>query len=48
MTSDLRMAAAIVGAAETEELGIIPDQSALQLHADAAIRALADAGIDKV
>ena len=41
------MAAAIVGAAETEELGVIPDTSALQLHADAAIRALADAGIDK-
>jgi acetyl-CoA acetyltransferase len=41
------MAAAIVGAAETEELGVIPDKSALQLHADAAIRALADAGIDK-
>ena len=47
MSHPLRMAAAIVGAAETEELGIIPDQSALQLHADAAIRALADAGIDK-
>ncbi|MEX1254152.1 MAG: thiolase [Dehalococcoidia bacterium] len=41
------MAAAIVGAAETEELGVIPDKSALQLHADGAIRALADAGIDK-
>ena len=47
MSSPLRMAAAIVGAAETEELGVIPDQSALQLHADGAIRALADAGIDK-
>ncbi|MGB2695023.1 MAG: acetyl-CoA acetyltransferase [Dehalococcoidia bacterium] len=41
------MAAAIVGAAETEELGVIPHMSALQLHADAAIRALADAGMDK-
>ena len=47
MTSDLRMAAAIIGAAETEELGVIPDKSALQLHADAAIRAIADAGIAK-
>ena len=45
MSHPLRMAAAIVGAAETEELGIIPDRSALQLHADAAIRALADAVI---
>ena len=41
------MAAAIIGAAETEELGVIPDKSALQLHADAAIRAIADAGIAK-
>lgn len=47
MTSDLRMAAAIIGAAETEELGVIPDKSALQLHADAAIRAIADAGVAK-
>ena len=47
MSSPLRMAAAIVGAAETEQLGVIPDMTGLQLHADAAIRALADAGIDK-
>lgn len=47
MSSRLRMAAAIVGAAETEELGVIPDKTGLQLHADAAILALADAGIDK-
>ncbi len=45
MTSPLRMASAIVGAAETEELGVIPDKSATQLHADAAIRAMEDAGI---
>ncbi|MCH8162153.1 MAG: thiolase, partial [Chloroflexi bacterium] len=45
MSSPLRMASAIVGAAETEELGIIPDKSALQLHADAAIRAMEDAGV---
>lgn len=43
----LRMAAAIVGASETEQLGVIPDKSALQLHAEAAILALKDAGIDK-
>lgn len=36
---------AVVGAAETTELGIIPDTSQLQLHADAALNAFADAGI---
>ncbi len=36
---------AIVGAAETTELGVIPDMSQLQLHADAALNALADAGL---
>jgi acetyl-CoA acetyltransferase len=36
---------AIVGAAETTELGRIPDTSQLQLHADAALNAFADAGI---
>lgn len=37
--------AAIVGAAETTELGKIPDMSELMLHADAALNALADAGL---
>jgi acetyl-CoA acetyltransferase len=37
--------AAIVGAAETTKLGVIPDMSQLQLHADAALNALADAGL---
>lgn len=36
---------AIVGAAETTELGKIPDLSQLQLHADAALNTLADAGL---
>ena len=36
---------AIVGAAETTELGRIPDMSQLQLHADGALNALADAGL---
>jgi acetyl-CoA acetyltransferase len=36
---------AIVGAAETTELGVIPHMSQLQLHADAALNALADAGL---
>jgi acetyl-CoA acetyltransferase len=36
---------AIAGAAETTELGHIPHLSQLQLHADAALNALADAGL---
>ena len=36
---------AIVGAAETTRLGIIPDMSQIQLHADAALNAMADAGL---
>jgi len=38
-------AIAIVGAAETTKLGKIPDVSQLQLHADAALNAMADAGL---
>lgn len=41
----MRGAVAIVGAAETERLGKIPDQSAMELHAEAARRAIADAGL---
>jgi acetyl-CoA acetyltransferase len=36
---------AIVGAAETTELGVIPGMSQIQLHADAALNTLADAGL---
>jgi len=36
---------AVVGAAETTELGKIPGMSQQQLHADAALNALADAGL---
>ena len=36
---------AIVGAAETTEMGRIPDVSVLQLHADAALNTMADAGL---
>ncbi len=36
---------AIVGAAETTKLGVIPDISQIQLHADAALNAMADAGL---
>ena len=37
---------AIVGADESDEIGIVPHKSSLQLHAEAARNALADAGID--
>lgn len=43
----LRMSAAIVGAAETDIVGIQPDKAAIQLHAEAAFNALADAGLTK-
>lgn len=36
---------AIVGAAETTEMGLIPDVSQPMLHADAALNTLADAGL---
>src|SRR5215469_11066813 len=36
---------AVVGAAETTELGVIPTMSQIQLHADAALNAIADAGL---
>lgn len=39
------MSAAIVGAAETDRLGTIPDVSALGLHLEGARNALADAGL---
>jgi len=38
---------AVVGAAETTELGTIPGLSTIGLHADAALNAMADAGIDQ-
>ena len=34
---------AVVGAAETTQLGKIPDMSVIGLHADAALNAMADA-----
>jgi acetyl-CoA acetyltransferase len=43
----LRMSVAIVGAAETDIVGVQPDKSAIQLHAEGAFNALADAGITK-
>src|SRR6188768_512046 len=41
-----RNAVAVVGAAETTELGVIPNMSQIQLHADAALNAIADAGLE--
>ena len=37
--------AAIVGAAESSRIGVVPDMSALELHAESARLALADAGM---
>ena len=41
----VRAAVAIVGAAETERLGVLPDVSAIELHAESARLAVADAGL---
>src|SRR5215470_16150656 len=41
----LRGAAAIVGVAESDEMGKLPHKSALQLHMEASANALADAGL---
>ena len=38
---------AIVGAAESDELGKLPHKSAMALHAEAGRNALADAGLRK-
>ncbi|MEJ8824496.1 thiolase [Variovorax humicola] len=38
-------AIAVVGAAETTRMGTVPDMSQIQLHADAALNAMADAGL---
>lgn len=43
----LSKTAAIVGAAESDEIGEVPGKSALQHHAEAAHNALADAGLKK-
>jgi acetyl-CoA acetyltransferase len=37
---------AIVGAAETDEIGVLPGRSMLELHAEAGLKALADAGLE--
>src|SRR6201991_2814924 len=40
-----RKSVAVVGAAETTKMGKIPDVSVIGLHADAALNAMADAGL---
>jgi acetyl-CoA acetyltransferase len=40
-----RNSIAIVGAAETTRLGVVPEMSQLMLHADAALNAMADCGL---
>jgi len=37
---------AVVGAAETTKMGKIPDVSVIGLHADAALNAMRDAGLN--
>lgn len=41
------MSVAIVGAAETNRIGVLPETSTLELHLEAARNALADAGLTK-
>jgi len=36
---------AVVGAAETSRLGVLPELSTLELHAEASLAAIADAGL---
>ena len=47
MTDSLRYKAAIVGAAETTDLGVVPNISTTGLHVDAIVNAIKDCGIDK-
>jgi acetyl-CoA acetyltransferase len=43
--SDLSGKVAIVGVAESDKIGVVPDKSAMQLHAEAARNALDEAGL---
>ncbi|TMA35094.1 MAG: thiolase, partial [Deltaproteobacteria bacterium] len=43
----MRGRVAIVGVAESDEMGKLPHKSAFALHAEAARNALADAGLQK-
>ncbi|HEU5328749.1 MAG TPA: hypothetical protein VFU78_11700, partial [Thermomicrobiales bacterium] len=44
----LKGQAAIVGVAESDQIGRVPDKPALMLHAEAARSALAEAGLTKL
>ena len=37
--------AAVVGVAESDEIGVVPNKSSLQLQGEATLNALADAGL---
>ncbi|HEU5424125.1 MAG TPA: acetyl-CoA acetyltransferase [Nitrolancea sp.] len=47
MASNLSGKAAIVGVAESDKIGVLPDKPAIMLHAEAARNALEDAGLTK-
>jgi len=47
MATDLRKKVAIIGAAETDTVGVIPNLTQLGLHAQGARNAIRDCGIDK-
>jgi acetyl-CoA acetyltransferase len=47
MAAQLSGAVAVVGVGESDEVGILPQKTALQLHAEACRNALAEAGIEK-
>ncbi len=47
MPHPLYRGAAIAGVDESDQIGNVPNKTSLQLHAEAAMNALADAGIDK-
>ena len=47
MPHPLAHAAAIAGVAESDQIGNLPDKSPLQLHAEAALGALEDAGLSR-
>jgi len=44
---DLSKSVAIVGVAESDQIGVVPDKSALMLHMEAARNALDDAGLSR-
>src|SRR5436305_8891042 len=45
MRPDLARSVAIMGVAESDEIGLTPNKSSLMLHAEAGYNALADAGL---